>query len=437
MEEEKIHHFLGITIKRIRKKNRKRYYIGNFKIFSKRVKKSTFKEKCFYGLTRIFLVMQPFFKKDGYLLFDNLNEEATECIDNYCLFKYMQENNIKSYYVLWEKNKLYETLKLSGEVKNIILLKDSRIVNKFEFFIKCFFKLLTTKNIITSFGLHHFKISNLFYKNKYINYVFSQHGVILLKISVLLRDYLTPKRFNKCVVSNDIEKEILKNHGWKEKDLITVGLARWEYLKKENNEQKTIFMMPTWRSDFAVKNKFNSKNLIEKSEYFKHIYNFLSDKRLNDLLINHNIKLIYSVHHTIIYYILHSNYKDVFKDLSNIEIADSNNISKYIKKSSLLITDYSSVAFDFLFLNTPVIFYRHDYKDSNSNSFDKLDRDNSASKDNLLFNTYYEKEGVIDCIEKYIKNNFMLEEENIKKASLFFKCKTDICKKLVEEIEKI
>ena len=46
-------------------------------------------------------------------------------------------------------------------------------------------------------------------------------------------------------------------------------------------------------------------------------------------------------------------------------------MSRLYNNSSLLITDYSSIAFDFMFLDTPVIFYKFDadvnYPDEDDN----------------------------------------------------------------------
>ena len=52
-------------------------------------------------------------------------------------------------------------------------------------------------------------------------------------------------------------------------------------------------------------------------------------------------------------------YFDVPRYVTSIKQGDID-VQKLIKESKLMITDYSSVAFDFSFLNKPVIYYQFD-----------------------------------------------------------------------------
>lgn len=66
---------------------------------------------------------------------------------------------------------------------------------------------------------------------------------------------------------------------------------------------------------------------------------------------NYNIKPVLSLHH---------HFLNIIRDLKiniPIKVIDSCEVSKYIRTSRMLITDYSSVAFDFFFQNKPVIFW--------------------------------------------------------------------------------
>ena len=102
--------------------------------------------------------------------------------------------------------------------------------------------------------------------------------------------------------------------------------------------------------------------------------------------------MVASIHHAI----LEKNSEFLLNE--NVRFCDSLDISKAIKTSSLLITDYSSVWSDFFFLNKPVVFYRPDFDDVN-----------------------------------LIENNFILEEEYQAKQDKFFYLKENIGEKILKD----
>lgn len=397
---------------------------------------NVFKRVNFIFFKIIFLSLQPFFKKDTYILFDNLYEQNAECVDTWCVFQYMQKHNIKSYYVIWKENPLYKKLEKEKKLKNIIVLKNSSKLNKkynFEFFFQTFFKLLTTKVVITSFNGISRLITKFFYKNKYITYLNINHGTTLLKTFVLESGYLGCKSYNKFLVSSNEEYKIFQRYGWKKENLIKIGLPRWDNLKKVKSKQKIIFVMFTWRYSFAEWNKDKFTTPIKETIYYQQIYSLLHHDFLHTLLEQNNIKLIYTFHHSMINQCSNSeNLK-----FSNIQYVPSENISQYIGKVDLFITDYSSLFFDFAFLHTPIIFFRPDLNDTSLVKYDRDDLLNAKAKDHLLFNVCYNIDGVLRNIQKYIKNSFVLEHYNCKKADKLFFTKKYITRKLVAYLENL
>ena len=102
----------------------------------------------------------------------------------------------------------------------------------------------------------------------------------------------------------------------------------------------------------------------------------------------------------------------------------------------MLLTDISSVSFDFFFLKKPVIFWTLDKDD---NVLDPLDKEKIHSSSEriskTLFNLFDNEEDVIKTIDFYINNEFVLEEQNVEKTNRFFKNRTNICDALYTEIE--
>lgn len=381
----------------------------------------------------IVIFLQLFTKKDTYIMFDNLYETSAECIDTYCIFRYMQKNNIKSYYVVYKENPTYKEILRNN--KNIIVIKESvHDPKSFEFFTKTWRILPKTKAVITLFGdIVNQKITNFLYKNEHINYVHVDHGSVFLKTFIVSTDYFSCKKYNKFVVSNPIEQEIFMQYGWKKENLPIIGLPRWDNLKREPQSQKNIFVMFTWRTSFGRWNRNKFKTPIEKTKYHNNIQSFLNNSELHDILEKYNIKIRVAFHHALLR-ITGEKYKTNFP---NVEIVACENISRYIGKSDLFITDYSSLFFDFAFLDTPIVFYRPDFDDESLLELDKQDMKNAKSKDKFLYNICYTPQEAIQCIKKYIENGFLLEEENKLKNKSFFSHKEHLTQKLINYLEDL
>lgn len=381
-------------------------------------------------LMKLIKLLQIFSKKNTFILFDNLYESHAEAIDTYALFLWLKSNNYKAYYVLYKKNSLYEKLKKEKKLKNIICLnKSSKKSN--EFLFKTFIALISTKIVITSFGELKPIISKFLFCNKQIKYVFIPHGIIFFKSFIFTQGMYIPKKYNYFIVSSEKEKEMLMSFGWRQKKLIVAGLPRWDELKKEKKAEKMIFVFFTWRISFGKWNT-NFKLPLTETTYYKKFVSLLKNKKLNKLLVDNNIKLVYGFHHSLL-----DQCREKFQLNENFEMADTNNISQYIKKTNLLITDYSSIAFDFLYLDIPSIFYRLDHLDKDLNQVDIEDMHYSTSKDSQIFNTFYDETTAVNKIEYYVNNNFELEPENIKIANNFFNIKNDICKILTDKLLKL
>lgn len=396
--------------------------------------------KIFYTITRcIFRLIQPFCRKDTFILFDNLYEANAECIDAYSVFRYMQEHGVRSYYIIWKNNRSYDRIMRETNSKCVITLNEpskSKGTYFYEFWEKCWYKLLRTKVLITSFGELHPSITRFIYKNKYITYQHIDHGVVMLKEFILTTDYFSHKKFNKFLVSNAYESELFQKHGWNKQNLPIIGLPRWDLLKKSTGKQKKIFIFFTWRRSFGPWFKNVYKTSIEKSQYFINIRSLISNKELKDVLKKHNIKLQFAFHHALL---------DQCKNISNprdfigndVEIVDASNIQPFIGQADLFITDYSSLFFDFAFLNTPIVFYYPDVNDQTLVADDINDRTHALAQKDRLYNVCSDVDSVVYHVKRYIKNDFTLEDEYKKLNDALFSCKKDIRKRFVDYLTKL
>ena len=238
--------------------------------------------------------------------------------------------------------------------------------------------------------------------------------------------YISPKTFDKVLVSSEIETSIFKKYGWDDENLIKSALPRWDLLNDKNlSNEKSIFIMFTWR--------ITTPERFAQSLYLRRLVLLLKNEQFKNFIKNNNIKVYFAPHHA-------------FKEKSNISISINqpniefvgyNEISKYIKKSSLLLTDLSSVAFDFMFQNKPVILYGLDRGDPLLEVNQYIDLELLKQKQNIFPNIFFNEEDVVNKIKYYADRNFVLEKDVADIYSKFFYIKTNIRDDLTKKIENL
>lgn len=141
--------------------------------------------------------------------------------------------------------------------------------------------------------------------------------------------------------------------------IAVTGLARYDRLfslaRARTAPPRNILYMPTWR-------EWNSRKVsLSGTEFFRQARAFLTDRALGECLAQNGRTLQLYVHMWM---------REFFEDfekgfsLENIEILDQDtDLQEAIAASALLVTDYSSVCWDFLFLDRPVLFYQFDRDD--------------------------------------------------------------------------
>ena len=142
------------------------------------------------------------------------------------------------------------------------------------------------------------------------------------------------------------------------------------------------------------------------------IYNSLiNDSRLIDFCKKHDYKLIFKPHPNVYRFI------ELFETNDYVIIdSTSNSYNDIFTHASLIITDYSSIAFDFAYLKKPVIYYHYakDYHfDLEESYFDYK---------TMGFGEVIKKEDdLIKLIKGYLDNNCEMKEVYKKRVDNFYK----------------
>ena len=375
-------------------------YSNNSRCLYKNVNK-----KCKYYLyLNIIDKHRYLYKKTNYLLSDFASIDTAPG-EAYLVFKEMLRQNLSAHFMSKREDIIqkYNSFNNFFNLRNPVILNDYYINGEFiEKYLDLFLKL---KVVIS--GAKIFAINNLFYYLEYITYICLGHGISYLK-DFLYKDYYSYKIYNKILLPpSNIIVSNAKKYGWNDKKIIRIGLPRWDiffeydnkFQKDENYNKKSIFIMFTWRD-------LNQNKSISKY-YFKNLFNLLDNQKLNHELKRKNFTLFFSLHHMI------EQYKVLFYKNKIIKYANQDQIIDCLIKSSLLVSDFSSIIFDIMARKKPFIIYIPDYEDPNLyyiynmyyyNIINNL-KNGAIKFENVFFNI----NKAIDKIVYYINNNFKLD----------------------------
>lgn len=244
--------------------------------------------------------------------------------------------------------------------------------------------------------------------------VFLQHGII--------KDDLPYVHYEQSKISlftTSVQREyeyVSRNFGYKNNEVQKLGLCRFDDLVDLSNGDY-ILVMPTWRQWIAepdILNRKESSNFSE-TQYFKRWNDFLSSKELYAMLEKYNKKLVFYPHRNMQKFI--KSFYDLNNDRIIIAEFPKYDAHELLKKCSLLITDYSSVAMDFAYLNKPIIYYQFDYKKFRKNH---LEEGYFSYINDGFGEVVQSKNQIIKLIENYITSNFKLKEVYKKRINDFF-----------------
>jgi CDP-glycerol:poly(glycerophosphate)glycerophosph otransferase len=318
------------------------------------------------------------------------------------MYEYLRaKEGIEEYWVINKNSKSAQKIPgkklIKGSIKSYLYFMNSEVV-------------LFSHSISADIVPYLFVVPLLKRFHKKVFKVFLNHGTVGFKVNhpmnkktqKIAQDIVKSYDLNIC--DSNFEKNIKTKVWWQipENTAVITGYPRYDKLYNVKSSQKEILFMPTWR------NWIKSENLkIEDTDYFKNITNLITNPKLNEFLRKNNIKFNIYIHQLM---------QDYLKNFDNIELSENvkilpadAEITQELEKSEILITDYSSVAYDFYYLNKPIIFFQFD-----KDEYDK--KVGSYVKNKDLFGI--QVKSVEKCVENIIKiseNNFNYDKNLIEK----------------------
>ncbi|WP_291277768.1 CDP-glycerol glycerophosphotransferase family protein [Galactobacter sp.] len=237
--------------------------------------------------------------------------------------------------------------------------------------------------------------------------VFLQHGVIGMKwLNTLYGRKVPSFSTDLFMVSSEREKQLVVRDLGYDPDMVKpTGLPRFDQLfdGTVQADPHKLLIMPTWRPWLQTDDGFQA------SQYFEAWRDLLSSDRLRALAEEQDLDIMFLLHPNM------STYKRHFEDLgATVAIQGEVNIQQMLREAGTLITDYSSVAWDFSFLHKPVVFYQFDSKRMFRGS-----RPHADLAKELPGPIVRDLDGVLDALDAIAAADFTMDEHYIHRADRF------------------
>ena len=296
-------------------------------------------------------IIAQFKKKDIWLIC----ERGKEARDNaYFFFVWLKEHHpeIKAKYIVSKESKDYHKF-------------DQWPQNRVEYdSLQHLISIWQAKYLISTHVGGYISNCLIFSKmDKYYNVfrnkkrVFLQHGII--------KDYLKGlvygrNRLDLFITGSRMEYEYIKQHyGYPEGIVQYTGLCRYDNLN-EFQTKKQLLIMPTWRIYIDL-------NYFEESTYYQTYKELLCSEEFHAVLDKYGYQAVFYPH-----YAFQSKIQ-LFKNLNlpdSVVIADmSYDVQTLLKESEVLLTDFSSVFFDMMYMHKPILFYQFDEEEYRSRHY--------------------------------------------------------------------
>ena len=210
-----------------------------------------------------------------------------------------------------------------------------------------------------------------------------------------------------------------KRYGYQPQEVALTGYARYDAWKTGTEKQQILFM-PTWRA-YLVKKTIQNRNHPEvlpnfvDSNYYKAIQSVLNSPKIDKLLANNNIQLIFYPH-----YEMQSALHLWSTNSDHIIFADKQHydIPTLMRESKILITDYSGVGFDFAYMYKPILYYQFDQEESYKGHYQRHEQ--YSLENDGLGSVVYTEETLIQEIQHIIENQCTMPSKYIERVNSFF-----------------
>ena len=223
---------------------------------------------------------------------------------------------------------------------------------------------------------------------------------------------------------------VLETLGFDKSVVKYTGFARFDLLH-DFTVKNQILLMPTWRS-FILDQQDLTEEMFLQTEYYRVYQDLLNNSILHEFLGQKGLRLIFYPHINVQPFMYHFT---TCSDDITIANKDTHDVQQLLKESQLLVTDYSSVFFDFAYMKKPMVFYQFDEEEFFAKHYKKGYFDYRRDGFGPVVT---EKEELLQIVANLSDQDFRVDEKYTKRVARFFPLHdTDNCKRTVDAINDI
>ncbi len=236
--------------------------------------------------------------------------------------------------------------------------------------------------------------------------VFLQHGVMGTKNMTgnYGRRASTDFRTDLFLVSSEREREmVVDDFEFFPGQVRVTGLSRFDALLADDVDvERALLIIPTWR-DWLRARDFG------ESEFFEQWNGLLTSARFQEMIRRHGLA---------VWFILHPNMREYAErfDAPGVVVLQQGDapVQDLLKRSAVMLTDYSSVGFDFSFLHRPVVYFQFDRARFLGARGSHLDLDA-----HLPGEIAFSHDEALDRLDEVLKAGMTISERNRARADAF------------------
>lgn len=182
-----------------------------------------------------------------------------------------------------------------------------------------------------------------------------QHGLTVQQLAFEENQAHNNTKKYFCASKYEIKNLSHPIYGYFDKKCLRLtGIPRYDGLI--NNDQKQILITPTWRNYISMPSVMGQSRPynphFKETDYFKIYNNLIANQQLIDTANEYGYKLIYLLHPVISSQLVDYTVNEGVEIIPATEV----NYEKILTESSLMVTDYSGVQFDFAYMKKPVVY---------------------------------------------------------------------------------
>lgn len=364
----------------------------------------------FLVIRKVYFMMRPIMKRKPIWMYLDKIYKGGDSSEYLYRYSCAQKDGNQHYYLIDKHATDYKRLKrdgykplVRGSIKHrlVFLMADMMVISN-----------------STVFAFNNYGLPNSSYVRDLVDFHVCcvQHGMSVQKIAVAQNRLRDNTRLYFCASKYELENLSKPIYDYEGYDALKLtGVPRYDGLK--NDDKKQIMISPTWRMQAAVPVRTSEGEqrdynpLFKESTYFQVFNALINDPRLIEAAKKYGYRIKY-VLHPIVSAQVNDFDKNDYVDI--IPAVGDMSYETMFRESSLMVTDFSGIQFDFAYMRKPLVYLHH--KDIPQHY-----EEGTFFYDTMAFGEIaHDNDELIDLLCEYMASGCKMKEEYVRRADDFF-----------------